>query len=102
MMRLALVPAFVLAAALIGAPASAEDNPACAKFEEPLAYNACLARLGPPAHATKGVPASPEDYGQPQAAAGGRVHGGLVVAHERRGRVRLEFDVGPRGGARPQ
>jgi hypothetical protein len=38
-------------AALLGASAGARaaDNPACAKFNEPLAYNACLAQFGPPA-----------------------------------------------------
>ena len=39
-----------------GAPAPAEDNPACAKFQEPLEYNACLARQGPRAGATLAVP----------------------------------------------
>ena len=38
---------FLIAAALIlvssVAPAWADDNPACAKFENPLEYNACLA-----------------------------------------------------------
>jgi hypothetical protein len=51
---------FLIAAALIlvssVAPAWAEDNPACAKFENPLEYNACLARLGPRAGATLAVP----------------------------------------------
>src|SRR5271167_4409740 len=28
-------------------PARAEDNAACAKYQEPLAYNACLASHGP-------------------------------------------------------
>jgi len=40
----------LLALAASGAvPARAEDDPACAKFEEPLAYNACLANHGPKA-----------------------------------------------------
>ena len=50
----------LIAAALVlvssVAPAWAQDNPACAKFEEPFAYNACLAKLGPKAGATLAVP----------------------------------------------
>ena len=57
-----------------GAPAP-QDNPACAKFEDPLAYNACLAKLGPKAYA-----AAPthERYG-------GR--------REKSGRMKAEFSV---------
>ncbi len=38
----------VSAAALPGL-AHAQDEPACARFDEPLAYNACLASHGPKA-----------------------------------------------------
>jgi hypothetical protein len=31
--------------------ARADDNPACAQYREPMAYNACLARHGPKANA---------------------------------------------------
>jgi hypothetical protein len=43
-MRTALIALLWLAAL----PAAAED---CAKYEDPLAYNACLARQGPAARA---------------------------------------------------
>lgn len=61
--------------------ARAQDNPACAKFADPLAYNSCLAKLGPkawPSHAGRG--------GREPAAAPGR--------RGRDGRAHMEFDVG--------
>jgi hypothetical protein len=76
---------FVFAFVLAGAHARAEDNPACAKFVEPLAYNACLARLGPQAAAPRGVP-------EPR---GVRVKG-VVAARRTQGRMRMEFTVTPR------
>jgi hypothetical protein len=39
--------AFSLAALIWAASARAEDDPACAQYREPMAYNACLARHGP-------------------------------------------------------
>ena len=39
----------VLAAASAG-PARAEDDSVCARYEDPLAYNACLASHGPKAN----------------------------------------------------
>ena len=73
---------------VLGAQAQAEDNPACAKFEDPLAYNACLAKLGPQAH---GARAAPEPVGE----AGGahRVHGGGVITRGKNGRVHMEFSI---------
>jgi len=41
-------------------PAAAQDNPACAQYENPLAYNACLAKLGPKAGATR-ASSAPEE-----------------------------------------
>ena len=85
-----------LGALFIAEPAFAQDNPACVKFQEPLAYNACLARQGPPARAT---------HGTPEVSRGGRVEHGrrrdraYGVAVPRRGhngRMRLEFNVEPR------
>ena len=74
-MRHAFLLAIGLGALLIGAPARAKDNGSCAQFEEPLAYNACLAKLGPKAYA-----AAPthERYG-------GR--------REKSGRMKAEFSV---------
>ncbi len=66
---------FLFALFALGGAANAEDNPACAKLDNALAYNACLAKLGPKAH-----PAAPthERYG-------GR--------REKSGRMKAEFSV---------
>jgi hypothetical protein len=82
-MRDAFMLAIGLGALLIGAPARAKDNASCAQFEEPLAYNACLARHGPHAGATRAIAAPDEDFGAPgvEARRGGERH-------------RLEFDIG--------
>ena len=55
--------------------ASAEDDPACAQYREPMAYNACLARHGPKANNL------------------GRLHGGTQPSH-------TAHDRGWRGGTR--
>ena len=47
MRALPLLIAF--AAAALSGQARAEDDPACAKYQDPLAYNACLASHGPKA-----------------------------------------------------
>ncbi len=54
-MRAALILA--VAAAVLPMRARADEDPACAKIEEPLAYNACLAAHGPRA---KDVAVSPD------------------------------------------
>ncbi len=43
---------FVLALAAFASagPAEAMDDPACAQYQEPMTYNACLARHGPKAN----------------------------------------------------
>jgi len=66
--------------------AIAEDNPACAKYEEPLAYNACLAKLGPKAGGTHATAA-------PNVEAPGRGRGILSMTRNRRGRVEAVFDL---------
>ena len=82
----------LIAAALVlvsgGAPARA-DNPACAKFENPLEYNACLARLGPRAGATRGVPEQPAA----PATRGVRSMRAFAGARRTRGRVHMEFTI---------
>ena len=96
-MRTILFAALVLIST--GAPARAEDNPACAKFENPLEYNACLAKLGPKAGATLAVPESAGPVRAVRAAAPARgVHSMHAFAAPRRsnGRVRMEFTVTPR------
>ena len=99
-MRKALMPALAIGAILSGAPAWAQDNPACAKFQEPLAYNACLARMGPPARGTRAIPEPQGQSDEPRGAAGPHARDGFAVAHEKRGRVRAEFDVAPRRSRR--
>jgi hypothetical protein len=42
--------ALSLAAVAWTASARAQDDPACAQYREPMAYNACLARHGPKAN----------------------------------------------------
>ncbi len=96
-----------LAAASAG-PAWAADDPACAKFEDPLAYNACLASHGPKANdlATTGrpvqqnhpaAPAQAERSGPAPAravkSAPARSAGRWRRATWRRGRVHMEFEV---------
>ena len=66
--------------------ALAEDNPACAKYEAPLAYNACLARLGPKAGVTHASAA-------PIAEAPGRGGRLLSLTRTRRGRVQAVFTI---------
>lgn len=87
-MRAALALAIVAAFAH---PARAQDNPACAKFEEPLAYNDCLSKLGPQAHAVQGAR-------EPVAERGGgrRVRGNFTAIAGKHGRVHMTFDVGSR------
>ncbi|MFZ0210532.1 MAG: hypothetical protein WAL59_31255 [Roseiarcus sp.] len=94
---------FLIAAALVivssGAPVRAEDNPACAKFENPLEYNACLAKLGPKAGATLAVPESagvaPAVRIAP-ATRGVRSMHAFAAPRRSNGRVRMEFTVTPR------
>jgi len=84
----------LIAAALVfvasAASVHAEDNPACAKFENPLEYNACLARLGPRAGATLAVP---EPGGAAPAARGVRSMRAFAGTRRTGGRVRMEFTI---------
>lgn len=81
-----------LIAILVAIPAAAEN---CAKFEEPLAYNACLARQGPAARAAHVGPApagirAPATARRTYVRAAPRFHG-RFVATRRRGRSELVF-----------
>ncbi len=73
-----------LALLILLAPVPAAADP-CAKFDAPLAYNACLARQGPAARAV--------NVGKASTAPGNPVRG-RVVATRRRGRSELVFSVG--------
>ncbi len=71
------------AALILASPAGGASSDACAKFEEPLAYNACLAKQGPQAHgarATRNL--------------GGR--GTIPATRGPHGRQRMEFTITPR------
>ena len=90
--------AFGLAAfvALTRSPASAEDYPECAKFDNPLAYNQCLAAHGPAAHGTKAI--APPPAGEDGRPSGSAMHGhggsSMQVSRARNGRMVLEFSIG--------
>ena len=47
----------------------AEDDPACAQYHEPMAYNACLARHGPKANGVGTFPGSSDQPAARKAAA---------------------------------
>ena len=89
----------VLAAAS-ARPARAEDDPACARYEDPLAYNACLASHGPkannlaPTGASAGRGGSARgDPGGTQQRAGAESIGGSRHVMRGHGRVHMEFQV---------
>ena len=86
-----LAPLLALCAAALPGLARA-DNPACAKFEEPLAYNACLASHGQKA----------TDIGAARAAGSPSADSGKTApalrrltgrAARRHGRMHMEFNV---------
>jgi hypothetical protein len=76
----ALMAIFIV---LSAAPALAEDNPACAKYQQPLDYNACLARQGPPARMVRATPA-------PRAAI---LRGRPAFVHAHAGRAHAIFTI---------
>ena len=94
--------AFCLAALGWAGSAQAQDDPACAQYREPMAYNLCLAQHGPKANGVGKLHGGP----QPGSAAQGRVwyghtHGRAPTeryyspqsAHRVHGRVHMEFQV---------
>jgi hypothetical protein len=95
-MRAALI--LVVAAAILPAWARADAESACAKIEEPLAYNACLAARGPRA---RDVAVSPEPAGDDYRS--GRVGKAPALAARpglrfpavarRHGRIHMEFRI---------
>jgi hypothetical protein len=68
--------------------ARAEDDPSCAQYQEPMAYNACLARHGPKAGdvGTHSGESRPERAGQADFRRSPH-------AQRRHGRVHIEFRV---------
>jgi len=99
-MRAALMLFALAAVALLGA-ARAQDDPACAKYQEPLAYNACLASRGPkatdiatsPRPAQGGQAAQGRGEGDRPAAASPHHWRGWAHAARRHGRIHMEFRV---------
>jgi hypothetical protein len=93
--------ALCLAALAWTGSARAQDNPACAQYREPMAYNACLAQHGPKANGVGQLHGAP----QPGNASQNRVwYGrsrGTPAAHyyspqhaqRVHGRVHMEFPV---------
>ena len=93
-MRAALLLAVSMA--VLPGLARADDDPACAKFEEALAYNACLAAHGPRATDVEVSPEPPGGAGgvdrtgeRPAEAA--RPARRLPAVARRHGRVHMEF-----------
>jgi hypothetical protein len=77
-------------------PARAVDDPACAQYQEPMSYNACLARHGPKANNLGTHPGQ----SQPHRAAQDRQVAAPVAAGRRwqraertHGRAHMEFLV---------
>jgi hypothetical protein len=75
---------------LICGAAHAQGNPACDKYKNDYEYNACLAKQGPKAGATRATAAPGFDG----SVTGGR--GALAVKRNKRGRSEAVFDVAPR------
>ena len=92
--------AFCLAALAANGRALAQDDPSCAQYQEPMAYNACLARHGPKANDIGAHPGAtqPERAGQDRAFRG-EAHAPATGfgrwPHVQRihGRVHMEFHV---------
>jgi hypothetical protein len=83
-------------AAVAAAPARADDYAACAKFDNPLAYNQCLAAHGPVAHETRATAPPPEGADGPRGGWAARSYGGpsMRASRGRNGRMVLEFSIG--------
>ena len=96
----AMIALSLAALAWVGS-ARAEDDPSCAQYREPMAYNLCLARHGPKANNVG------QHSRRPQPAAFRRIGFGTDMAAERRatrfygmqgaqrmhGRMHMEFPV---------
>ena len=82
--------------AMAGAPARADDYAACAIFDNPLAYNECLAAHGPVAHGTRAITPPAEGADSPRGAWAAHGQGGqsMQAARGRNGRMVLEFSIG--------
>ena len=79
---------FVSALAALPRAALGQDDPACAKYQEPLAYNACLASHGPKANRIGAEP-----HSAARSSAGSAAGREWPAATRRRGRIHMEFRV---------
>jgi hypothetical protein len=93
--------ALCLAALAWAGSARAQDNPACAQYREPMAYNACLAQHGPKANGVGQLHGGPQAgsaaqnrvwYGHSRGAPTARYYS-PQRAQRIHGRVHLEFPV---------
>ena len=89
-----------LAAFASAGPAEAMDDPACAQYQEPMSYNACLARHGPKANnlgtrpgQTQPGRAAPDRAQDRQVAAPAAAGRRWQRAERTHGRVHMEFLV---------
>ncbi len=89
-----------LAAFASAGPAEAMDDPACAQYQEPMTYNACLARHGPKANNLGTHPGQTGPHRTAQDRAQDRQVGAPATASRRwqraqrnHGRVHMEFLV---------
>jgi hypothetical protein len=96
--------AIALCVAALGSAGSAQaqDNPACAKYSEPMAYNLCLAQHGPKANSIGKLRGGPQPvpvgqdrvyYGQAHRHAATARFYNPRDAHRVHGRVHMEFPV---------
>jgi hypothetical protein len=90
-----------LAALGLAGSARAQDNPACAQYREPMAYNLCLAQHGPKANGVGKLHGGPEPGFARGGVSYGRTRGRAPAARftsqqgpqRVRGRVHMEFQV---------
>jgi hypothetical protein len=87
---------FLSGIALLPSGVKAQEDPACAKYQEPLAYNACLASHGPKANDIgAGVPRTERSGLEParskRSATPSRIVQASPYATRRHGRVHMEF-----------
>ena len=91
--------ALSLAALVWAGSAQAQDDPACAQYREPMAYNACLARHGPKANGVGQLHGGPQPQGGHNRGWRGQRRQRAPTAPHRRGqgahhgRVHMEFHV---------
>ena len=84
--------AFCLAALTSNGRALAQDDPSCAQYQDPMAYNACLARHGPKANDVRTHSAAARPH-QGEARAPADSFGQWPRAGRVHGRVHMEFKL---------